>query len=411
MDNVDQFRVTYKYRIYPNKTQEKALWDTLSVCKGVHNIGLTYAIDQYKKHKEEGKKKYLGTYEIRDYIDKIKKTEEFKWMSKIHSQVLQDVSGRLFMSFSRLFKGLSGFPKYKNMDSIKSFTYHQSGFKIREDGKKIKLSGIGEVTLKYHRPIVGKIKTCTVKRNNCNQWFVCFSVVQTSEEFYRNTKYFGSIVGIDLGLEKLLTISNGIAIDHPHFYKKDLKKIQKLSKRLSNKKKGSKNRKKARLRLAKAHLKIYNRRLDFLWKLSNCLVNLYQVIGLEEISPKFMYSNTVGAQSAHDASWSMLIDKLRYQSLRYQTILGFVNPAYTSIMCSNCGNPVKKDLSIRIHNCNCGLKIDRDLNAAINIKNKIPDYMKYCTSGTGESLKPMEIELNGIRSAIAGHNVKVWSMK
>jgi putative transposase len=391
MDNIDSdtLLITYKYRLYPNKKQESLLWSTLGVCKGVYNLGLSWSIEKRKEHIS------INRFDLINYVSTLKKTPEKQWINNIHSQVLQNVSDRIMKSYNMYFKTKNELPKFKSMFKYTSFTYPQSGFKIIDNNRKLKLSGIGPVKLVYHRPIVGTIKQCTIKHNKCNQWYACFIVEQTGKQFYKQPKETTNVVGIDLGIKEFLVMSDGKYISNPHIYKKSLKKIQKLSRSLSKKKKGSKNRGKARLKLAKAHLKVYNQRLDFQYKITNFLVNKYIVIGLEDISPMFMLKNHHLAQAAQDMAWGSFRGTLQYMSNKYQTIIGLVDPKNTSQLCSKCGEIVKKDLSVRIHRCSsCGLVLDRDLNAAINILNRIPEqYKTNMDIQIGQELseyKPME---------------------
>jgi len=374
----EKVQVTYKYRIYPSKEQEKELFRTIGVCKGAYNIGLYYCIERYRNNKE-----HTSKFDLNYYYKELASTEERAWLKTVHSQILQNVSSRIMAAFNMFFKKLNHFPKFKGKHDVRSFTYPQSGFKLTNKNKKIYLSGIGNVKIVYHRPIIGKIKTCTVYHNACNQWFVSFVAIQSKEEFYKKSNAT-KVVGIDLGLDDFLVLSDGYYVPNQDFYRRKEKKIKKLSRRKDKKQKGSRNREKARLRLAKAHQQIKNRRSDFLWKLCHHLVNNYLVIGLEDIeSVSFMTSNHSLAKSEYDVSWSMFRSRLEYESYKYQTLIGFVDKNNTTQNCCQCGKKVQKDISVRTHKCPyCGIVLNRDLNAAINILNRIPKEWRFDLDST-----------------------------
>lgn len=317
----------------------------------------------------------------------------------IHSQVKQHVSKRLEQSFQNFFSKRSKYPKFKTKAQYRSFTYPQSGFCII-DNKQVKLSGIGTIKLNYYRPIHGKIKTCTVKLAKTGKWYVIFSVEVATENFFETpTSQNKNAVGLDIGIKTFASLSNGTQIENPRFLLNSEKKLKRAQRRLSRKKKGSKNRKKQILKLAKLHERVANQRKNFHFQVAHWLVNNYGLIAVEKLSPQFMIKNRNLAKHASDIAISQFFDILTYEAYKHQTIVGQVNPYNTSQMCSKCKKIVSKGLAVRTHQCPyCGFTCDRDVNAAINIVDGIPEQFKQQynllrndTVGATEILTPVEI--------------------
>ena len=280
---------------------------------------------------------------------------------------------RVERSFKNFFNGF-GYPRFQGRERYNSFTFPQSGFKI-EDGK-LNLSKIGNIKIVLHREIEGIIKTCTIKKD-IDQWYVSFSVEIDIPIIPVEVK---TETGIDVGLKSLITMSNGSQIEPPEFLRVSEKKLTREQKRLSRKKKRSQNRKKQVIIVAKVHRRIRNQRKDFAHKTSRRLVKEYDRIVFEDLQIQNMVKNHHLAKSISDAGWSQLINFTKTKAEYAGKIVESVNPRNTSQNCSGCGNTVKKDISERVHSCPfCGLVLDRDHNAAINILNR----SKY-TVGTTE---------------------------
>ena len=236
------------------------------------------------------------------------------------------------------------------------------GFRIV--GNCLKVTPFGEMKLKLHRPVKGKVKTLVLKRESSGKWFVIFTSEEESVEFFSN---YGVKVGIDLGLSKLAVVSDGSVIANPRPIKKHEEKIALLGRGLSKKKKGSHNRVKAKVKLAGAYEKLANSRLDFLHKTSRNLVNKYSLISLENLNIKGMVQERFG-KSINDAGWGLFASMLCYKAENAGCRVVFVNPEGATQQCSKCGIIVPKTLADRVHNCpSCGWVLDRDLNAAYNI--------------------------------------------
>ncbi|NOQ48218.1 MAG: IS200/IS605 family element transposase accessory protein TnpB [Methanococcoides sp.] len=208
-----------------------------------------------------------------------------------------------------------------------------------------------------------------------NQWYAIFSVDMgaTPEKIDPATS-----IGIDVGLNSCVTLSNGEQHDPPTYYRKSERSLAVQQKRLSKKKKGSVNRLKQKTKVVKVHRKIHNQRIDFNHKLSRILVDRFDTLVFEDLSIKNMVKNHHLAKSIHDVAWGQLIQMAKSKAEEAGKYVELVNPYNTSQKCSRCETIVKKGLSARVHKCpECGLELDRDINAAINILN-------LCTVGTTE---------------------------
>jgi len=259
-----------------------------------------------------------------------------------------------------------GFPRFKSRNRFKSFTYPQSGFKLK-DGR-LYLSKIGNIRIFQHRPIDGDIKTLTTKRDNVGDWFATF-VVESPDTPKIEPK---TLIGVDVGIEKFATLSNGEMITNPHILLDSERRLRIVQKGLSRKKKGSNNRKKSRIRVAKRHRKIQRQRDDFLHKASKALVSKSDLIAFENLRIKNMIKNEHLSKSISDCSWGKLMQYTTYKAEEAGKYVYFVSPNGTSQICSKCGVIVKKSLSVRIHQCpTCGLRLDRDLNASLNILKRV----------------------------------------
>lgn len=359
---------SFQFRIYPTKNQKVKLISTLNTCRKLYNDSLAE-----RKHQAEINRIYqdfqvfpCGLLEWINYYDQAADLTQNKteYQKEVYSQVLQNVLKRVERSFLNFFRG-AGYPRFQGRNRYDSFTYPQSGFEITDDGK-IKLSKIGEIRIFQHREIEGKIKTCTIKRD-VDQWYVTFAC----EVEPQHLKKTGKSIGIDVGLKSLITDSEGNQIKPEQYYRQAEKKLAKAQRELSRKKKGSNNRNKQRVEVAKIHRHIRNQRKDFAHKLSITLVDTYDTIVFEKLQIQNMVQNRHLAKSILDAGWYQLIQFTESKAAYAGRVVTLVDPRNTSQNCSSCGTKVKKSLSVRTHKCpECGLVLDRDHNAAINILQK-----------------------------------------
>ncbi len=368
----------YKFRLYPTSKQVQVLTWTVDRCRELYNAALQERRDAYRM---VGKS--INYYDQAKQLAEI--NQDRQEYQDIHSQVLQDVLRKADKAFKAFFARCKrgdtpGFPRYKGRNQFDSFTYPQTGFSLTHDNR-ITLSKIGSLKVKLHREIKGTIKTCTIKREG-DAWYVVFACELEAEALEANHE----AVGIDLGLLHFATLSTGETIENPRHYRKAQKRLERLQQALSRKKRGSDRRRKAVKQVAKLHRKVRNQRRDFLHKQSRKLVNTYGTMVFEELQPANMSKRPKPKQDENgkylpngaaakgglnksmvDAGWGMFQQFCTYKAANAGREVLFVNPQYTSQVCSGCGQVRKKDLSERWHSCQCGTELDRDHNAALNI--------------------------------------------
>ena len=372
-------RRTFKYRLYPNRETTSKLYWTLNRCRELYNAALSERRDSYR-YTGKGVTYLQQANDLPEIKQEIR--EEY---SDIASHVLQDVLRRLDKAMQAFFRRVlngetPGYPRFQGRDRYDSFTYPDiAGWKL--EGNQLHLSKIGTIKVVLHRPIEGTIKTVTIKKE-VDQWYVCFSCEVPDAE---KLPISYEDIGIDLGVSHLATLSNGVMIEHPRYYRRAKKKLEVAHQAVSRGKKGSHRRSKAKKQLGKAYRKVRNQRRDFLHKESRKLVQQYQVIVFEDIKignltrkPKPKKDEKTGQylpngaaakgglnKSILDAGWGMFTSMCACKAEEAGRTLIKVSPKFTSQICSGCGTVKKKDLSERWHSCECGAELDRDVNAAI----------------------------------------------
>jgi len=283
---------------------------------------------------------------------------------------LQNVQVRVDLAFKAFFRRVKageepGYPRFKQYGRYDSMTFPQYGNGARLEGNRLILSKIGALLITLHRPIEGRIKTVTLRRSSTGKWFVAFGV---EREGVPVADVPEAAVGVDVGLEKFTTLSTGETVDNPRFFRRDEHDLKRAQRRLSEQPKGTPERARRRRIEARIHERIASRRKNFAHQQSRKLVKRFGVIVFEDVSITRMIKNHCLAKSIADAAWGQLASYTRYKAEEAGRAYIEVDPRGTSQRCSRCGAVVKKDLSIRVHQCpHCGLEIDRDLNAAYNI--------------------------------------------
>lgn len=341
-----------QYRLYPTKSQNNSMCKILGECRWLYNHFIGERKNSYER---EGVS--VNVYSQINSITDIKKHIYFT----SYSQTLQEVGNRVELAYQSFFRRVKngekpGYPRFKSYGRYNSFTYPQKGFNLNT--KTIYLSKIGDVKIKLHRPIQGRVKTIIIKRSPTNKWFIAISC----EGVGINTIDTCGDIGVDVGIKSFATLSDGSKIDSPRFFNKSEKDLSKAQRKLSNNL-NPKNRKV----VATIHENIKNRRKDFIFKLAHKITRQYKNIYIEDLNINRMKENHRFSKSIHDAAWAMFFQVLIYKAEEAGGKVIPVNPAYTSQDCSSCGTRILKTLSDRIHRCECGLVLDRDHNAAINI--------------------------------------------
>lgn len=365
----------FKYRLYPSNKQIKRLINCFEICKIAYNELLEFSINNYKETKKSTSKFDFDKYLSGGY-------------KEIHSQVVQNVSDRVHKAFQNFFRRAKdksskekGFPRFKSR--INSITYPQSGFKFVNE-RRLYASKVGNIPIIIHRIPKGKIKTMTIKKNKANQWFACFSCEMLDVNMIHPSK---EKIGIDVGIENFATLSNGEIVSNPRFLIKSEKRLSKLYRIMSKRKKGSKNRFKARIRVARQYNNIINQRTDFLHKISYNISKTYSIIAIEDLMIKNMVKNPHLAKHINDASWNNFIQMLSYKAVRSGGQLIKVNPRGTSKTCNNCGAIIDMPLSKRKFKCpSCFIVLHRDLNASINIYDRAG--LAQISTPVGDTIRP-----------------------
>ena len=365
----------FKYRIYPNKSQEEMLSKTFGCVRVIWNANVE-SFNSYDKETNPDPK----IVSKQDLID------SKPWLGEVSAATLQQKQ-RDFIEFSRQFfnknrkKNLNR-PRFKNKDGHQSFRLPSPKFRIC--GNKIRLEKIGFVKVVIDRSIPegSKLISCTVSKDKSGRYFVSI-LVDTEQVLKQKT---GKTVGVDLGIKVLATLSDNTVVGNPHFLRDNQMKLRRLQQYFSRKKKGSKRRQKCRLKIARLYQKIADRRSWYLHNLTTMLVNNYDIICIEDLNTSGMLKNHCLANSISDASFSMFRTMLEYKCRWYGKELVVIDRFFpSSKTCSVCGWK-KEDLSLsdRVFECkNCGTKIDRDLNAAINIQRVGVDIL-YNRTQSGE---------------------------
>ena len=367
----------FQYRIYPTRKQVHKLNETLEECRWLYNHLL-----EKRKHAYAHTGKGLSCYEQQSTYPLLK--QERPTLERVHSQVLQNVAVRLDLAFKAFFRRCQagenpGYPRFRGRDRYDSFTFPQSGFSFThvvggqgEPNDRVTLSKIGRVKMVSHRPLKGTVKTCTIRRSSTGKWSVSFAVECDPERL----DPVAAQVGIDVGLKTFATLSNGEEIANPRFFRKEEKALAKVQRKHSQLAKGTPQRRKHRKVVARVHERIAFRRDTFTHQESRQIVDRFGVICVEDLHVNRMVHHHCLAKSIHDASWTGFFDRLSSKAEEAGRTCVKVNPAYTSQDCSRdpvwgTGNHHRQamPLGARVYHCPCCLlAIDRDVNAARNIK-------------------------------------------
>lgn len=353
----DKIYKAYKFRIYPTKIQVDFLNKQFGAVRFIYNYFLNQRDTQFK---ETGKSD--NYYAQTKTLKLMKGQKEFKWLKEINSQTCQQALQCLDAAYLKFFRKETAFPRFKKKKNHQSFCVPQH-FKILEKGIIIpKLKS--QIKCKFHREIIGEVKSLTISKTPIGKYFV--SILVEQENKYKQTSE--GKIGIDLGIKDFVTLSNGTK--YSFSVSKKTKKLKKLQHYYSKKQKNSKRKEKLRLKIAKIYEKITNSRLNFQHKLSNKLTNEYQTICLESLKIKNMMKNHKLAKAIGEASWYSFVNMLQYKGKWKDCDIIQIDQFYpSSKTCSVC-NWKKEDLKLsdRSWICpNCGMVHDRDINAAKNI--------------------------------------------
>lgn len=353
---------TYLYRIYPTKKQTKLLLNNLEQCRFVYNKML-----EQRKSSWENEQKSVSMYDQINTLPWLK--GEYPELKTVHSQVLQNVVVRVDLAFKGFFRRAKakenpGYPRFKGHKRYQSITFCTYGNGIKIEHDKLKVSKIGAIKIVQHRELLGKPKTATIKVSPTGKWYVLITTEVDKNEIPVNDK----AIGCDVGISKFATFSDNSHIVNPRFFKAEERFLTKAQRSFSKQEKGCLDRKKKGKIVARIHERIKFKRDNFCHQESRKLVNEYQVICFEDLEVERMKHNKCFSKSISDAAWTKFTNMTECKAEEAGRQFILVNPAYTSQDCSSCGHREKKEISERLHNCKCcGLVLDRDHNAAINI--------------------------------------------
>jgi putative transposase len=375
-------RTAYQYKLRPTKQQAQEIDRWLSMLCSQYNYLLADRFNWYEQNRCPVNACPLVCHlpELRDNPDYYSQKKTLPNLKKTHphygeiySQVLQDVVKRVKVTFDRFLKGdsngkRSGKPRFKPRNCYRTFTYPQIKYGCLQSNL-INLPMLGKVKVIWHRPIPDgfKVKTASVTKK-ADGYYVTLSLEDATVPEIKPDFNPDSITGIDVGLKEFLTTSEGETVSVPQHYRKSQKRLRVIQKRVSRRQKGSNRRLKAVKQLGRQHKKVADKRQDFHFKTANNLLKQYDVIAVEDLNVKGL-ARTRLAKSVLDAGWSSFLSILTNKAENAGLLVIPVKASGTSQDCSNCGAKVSKKLHERWHTCpNCGCSLDRDHNAAINIK-------------------------------------------
>lgn len=354
----------------PNSEQQIMFAKTFGCARLVYNYYLDRKIKLYETEKIS-----LSYTKCATDMAKMKNSEAFKFLKEVDSIALQQSLRHLDMAFQNFFKNSkTGFPRFKSKKSNRrSYTTNCINNNIKISDSYLTLPKVGKVRVKQHRniPTDYKLKSVTVSQTPSGKYYA--SVLFEYENQVQQTE-LQTFLGLDFSMHELYKDSNGNEPCYPRYYRKAEKKLAREQRKLSKMQKGSNNRNKQRVKVAKLHEKVANQRKDFLHKQSRQIANVYDCVCIENLDMKAMSQSLHFGKSVSDNGWGTFVTYLKYKLEDMGKKLVKVDRFFASSQtCSVCGykNTETKNLSVRVWDCpNCGTHHDRDINAAINIRNE-----------------------------------------
>jgi len=347
-------RKTFKYRLFTTGLQSEALDGQLGEACRLYNGALQERRAAWKQRVS------VNYYTQANQLQEIRAAGD---LGLANFSCCQDILRRVNKTFEAFFRRVkrhekAGYPRFKSRRRFDSITFPSYGDGVRLNGNMLRVQGVGIIEVKLHRPVAGKIKTVTVKRQ-CGKWYVCFSLECEAKPL----PPLDNAIGIDVGLEYLAALTNDPAVPNPRFYKQAEARLRRAQRKVARRKKGSQRRRKAVALLQKVHTRIRNQRNEFQHRLSFWLIKNFGTIVVEDLNVKGLAGGML-AKSVHDAAWASLLTKIAYKAENAGRNLIKVDPRGTSQTCI-CGATVRKTLSDREHVCTaCGLLAPRDVVSA-----------------------------------------------
>lgn len=376
----------FRYRLYPTHAQEVELRWTLNELRELYNSALAARIEAYQS---EGKSP--SCYDQQAQLKEVR--ERCPELKAIHSHLLQDALTRLDRAYRAFFRRIKagekpGFPRFKGLGRYSTFTFkdakNRNGVRLCADGSRLDVTGIGRIKIKLHRPLEGQLKQVSITLAGDGHWYALFCCDAVPLNLLSAT---GKSIGIDVGIKVFAMLSNGEPVKNPRFFESAQKELRRAQRKVSRRKRGSTRRRKAVLLLRAKHDQIRRKRLQFHHDVARNLVKRYDTIKVEDLNIKGLARGYL-AKQVLDAAWGGFVNILAGKAECAGRELIRVNPRGTSQECSGCGTTVPKGLGVRTHSCpQCGLVVDRDLNAAINIRNR-PGHGRWGGMSSGSPVEP-----------------------
>ena len=365
-----------KIRLYPNSTQATQINKLLGCYRVVYNQCLNRKIKSYEENKVSENRTTLGHFIHHELL----KDDNFSWLREQNTKVLKQAVIDMLNAYKNFFEQHTGYPKFKSKKDNKQSCRFELGAISKRNvytDYKLSLANIKNVKFRCNKKYAEylqknkeNIRQATLTKLPCGEYYLSILV---DGDLTHNVKESHHTVGIDLGVKDFVVTSDGEVFDNLHFKKNESKKLIRLQKQLSRKQKGSNNRNKARVKLAKAYKKINDKKQYYLHQVSNYLIDENQIICMENLNVKGMVRNHKLADSIQEMNFGEFRRMLEYKAQWYGRKIVFVDRFYlSSKTCNECGyvNKTMK-LSDRVWICpDCGKIIERDYNAALNIRDE-----------------------------------------
>jgi putative transposase len=359
----------YRYLLRPSRAQDAAMRETLVRLRELYNASLQNRRDAWRTQKAS-----VSAYDQMRELAAVR--EARPEYATIHTHLLQDAITRVDRAYKAFFRRCKagekpGYPRFKGRGRYHTFTFkdasHGNGAAVAAGGKRVRLSGIGNVRMRLHRPIDGRVKQVSVTLAGDGRWYVAFACDDVPA---RPLPATGDDVGIDLGISCFAALSTGEKVENPRLLEMAQASMARAQRRVSRRHRGSKRRRKAVACLARHHAHVQAARQDFHHKLALRLCRDFDHIGIEALNVKGLAQGFL-ARQVNDAAWGQFAGILVAKAESAGRRVVKVDARGTSQECSACGREVKKDLSVRVHRCPCGYVEDRDVNAARNVKDRM----------------------------------------
>ena len=368
----------YRYRFYPTPDQAAALARTFGCARYAYNWALRLRTDAYRERRE-----HLGYQETSAALTDLKQRAETAWLNDVSSVPLQQALRHLDWAFRNFIEGRARYPRFKTKRGRQAATYASSAFRWDARARTLALAKMNApLDIHWSRAFTGAPTTVTISKDAAGRYFVSFLV----EEEIAQLPVVNGMAGVDVGLKDLAVLSTGEKVANPRHLRRRERRLAHAQRDLARKQKGSKNREKARLKVAREHARIADQRRDGLHKLTTRLIRENQTVSVESLAVKNLVRNHTLAKAISDAGWGELVRQLEYKAAWYGRTLIQIDRWYpSSKRCSACGHVLDSlPLDMRQWTCPaCGVRHDRDINAARNIL-----AVGLTVNACGETVRP-----------------------